>query len=859
MLAYLKFTVYRCLRAVLRKLLKPSLPDAPILGDGAVYVLEKRSLSNLLVLDIVCAREGLPDPLGTLSPEHLDTQRRVTALTRNSGWLVQRHTMKQMSPGLKRLHAYIGDRQAATDKAGGDAAEGATLPILLYPVSIFWGRAPRREHSIWQSLVSEQWTVTSRFRRLIGLFLNRADILVDFGQPVDLTEAANDELDPERALRRTARLLRVRFRNQRVAVLGPDVSHRRVLMDSILLSSAVRREIAKEDTQKGRRKLQRRARRYARRIASHMSYPTIRVLERLLTFFWNRVYSGIEVSGLQQVKAVAQTHTIIYAPSHRSHFDYLLLSYLLFHEGLMIPHIAAGDNLNMPVVGPLLRRGGAFFMRRRFKGDALYSAVFSEYLYQVYRAGHSVEFFIEGGRTRTGRLLGAKTGLLAMTLDHVERGLPRPVAIVPVYFGYERLLEARSYLDELRGADKTRESLGDVFSSLKLLKEDFGRVQVNFAEPMDINDALAEARQRANDQGNDARALGNFILSRINDAASVNPINLVALTTLATARIAIERDRLERQIDTCLHLLALQEAHWPIRPSVAATTGAEVVDYAIELGMLDEETHSFGKVCTHDSVDAVLMTWFRNNVQHVFSLPSLIACLFINRRRGLSTDDLTAMVQTTYPYVAEELQASQCLDTDLPRWLDSLVEAGLLRRSSAGRLSVPAPDDPGFDSLTLLASIVMPILERQYILIALLAKRAPISEGDLISACQEAAKRISRLYGINAPEFFDQRLFREFAGALKRRGRLLEDDKHRLSPDPLVGQVLRAAQYVLHPGIRQSVLSLAADPDWQPASGANNDTASVQDTEVAEDPTSTSDTGSATGSDSTNTPSSSAG
>lgn len=809
-LAYLKFTVYRCLRWLLRKLLKPSLPDMPSLPDGAVYVMEKRSLSDLLVLDIMCEAEGLPAPLAYLAPDELDDQRRVTALTRNSGWIVQRHTMKHMSPGLTRLHAFHNDqRQRAEADAAASLASG--LEISLHPVSIFWGRAPRREHSIWQSLVSEQWTVTSRFRRLLGLFFNRADILVDFGQPITLAED-KAELDPERALRRTARLLRVRFRNQRVAVLGPDVSHRRVLLDRILLSSAVRREIAKESSPKERRKLQRRARRYARRIASHMSYPTIRVLERLLTFFWNRVYSGIEVSGLHQVKAVAQTHTIIYAPSHRSHFDYLLLSYLLFHEGLMIPHIAAGDNLNMPVVGPLLRRGGAFFMRRRFKGDALYSAVFSEYLYQVYQAGHSVEFFIEGGRTRTGRLLAAKTGLLSMTLDHYERGLSRPVAIVPVYFGYERLLEARSYLDELRGAAKTRESLSDVFSSLKLLREDFGRVQVNFAEPIELSDAVAEARSRAGDNGSDAKALGNLILSRINDAASVNPINLVALTTLATPRVAIERDRLERQIDTCLSLLAWHEEHWAVRPSAAATTGAEVVDYAIELGMLDQESHSFGEVCTHDAIDAVLMTWFRNNVQHVFCLPSLIACLFINRRRGLSTEDLTGMVRTTYPYVAEELQASLDLDQELPVWLDSLVNAGLIRRSAAGRLSVPAPDDPGFDSLTLLASIVMPILERQYILIAILDRRAPGSEAELIEACQGAAKRISRLYGINAPEFFDPRLFREFAGALKRRGQLLEDPDGQLTSGPLVAQTLRAAQYVLHPGIRQSVLSLAADP-----------------------------------------------
>ena len=138
-----------------------------------------------------------------------------------------------------------------------------------------------------------------------------------------------------------------------------------------------------------------------------MSYPTIIVLARLLQMFWHRIYDGVEIRGLERIVGLAQTHTLVYVPSHRSHVDYLLLSYLLFQRGLMLPHIAAGDNLNLPIVGGLLRRGGAFFMRRSFRDDPVYAAVFSEYLYQVYRRGHCVEFFPEGGRTRTGRLLPA--------------------------------------------------------------------------------------------------------------------------------------------------------------------------------------------------------------------------------------------------------------------------------------------------------------------------------------------------------------------------------------------------------------------------------------------------------------------
>ena len=136
-----------------------------------------------------------------------------------------------------------------------------------------------------------------------------------------------------------------------------------------------------------------------------MSYPTIRVLEGLLSWFWHRIYDGVDIQGFERLEQMAHTHTLVYAPCHRSHVDYLVLSHALFGLGLMLPHIAAGDNLNIPVIGKLLRRGGAFFMRRSFRNDPIYRAVIREYLNEVFSRGHSVEYFIEGGRSRTGRML----------------------------------------------------------------------------------------------------------------------------------------------------------------------------------------------------------------------------------------------------------------------------------------------------------------------------------------------------------------------------------------------------------------------------------------------------------------------
>lgn len=115
-----------------------------------------------------------------------------------------------------------------------------------------------------------------------------------------------------------------------------------------------------------------------------MSYNVIRFLDVILTWLWNKIFNGVQVNGLEPVKKLAEDHEIVYVPCHRSHLDYLLLSYTLYYQGLNVPHIAAGENLNMPVVGALLRRGGAFFIRRKFGGDKLYTAVFNEYMHSVF-------------------------------------------------------------------------------------------------------------------------------------------------------------------------------------------------------------------------------------------------------------------------------------------------------------------------------------------------------------------------------------------------------------------------------------------------------------------------------------------
>ena len=191
-------------------------------------------------------------------------------------------------------------------------------------------------------------------------------------------------------------------------------------------------------------------------IAADFSYETVRLSDRVLSWTWNRLYQGINVTNAERVRQLAQDgHEIVYVPCHRSHMDYLLLSYVLYHQGLVPPHIAAGINLNFWPAGPIFRRLGAFFIRRTFKGNKLYSTVFREYLGELFTRGYSVEYFVEGGRSRTGRLLEPKTGTLSMTIQAMLRGGTRPITLVPIYIGYEHVMEVGTYA-KLRGATKEK-------------------------------------------------------------------------------------------------------------------------------------------------------------------------------------------------------------------------------------------------------------------------------------------------------------------------------------------------------------------------------------------------------------------
>lgn len=759
---------YKLLNLPLKLLVKskviPSEPVAELRLDTTrpvLYVLPYNSKADLLTFRDRCLAQDLPDPLddneidGTILPRYvfIDDGPRV----------FRYYAPKQES--VKLFHDYLDLHR-----------NNPALDIQMIPVSVMFGRSPGREgHN-----GAPQLRLLNGVQKFFAVIWLGRDSFVRFSNVVSLRYMADEHGTDQTIAQKLARVARMHFSRQRLAAVGPSLPDRQALFNKLLSSKAIEKAVEDEARSKkiSREKAQQNAVALMEEIAANFTYEAVRLSDRVLSWTWNRLYQGINVHNAERVRKLAQDgHEIVYVPCHRSHMDYLLLSYVLYHQGLVPPHIAAGINLNFWPAGPIFRRLGAFFIRRTFKGNKLYSTVFREYLGELFSRGYSVEYFMEGGRSRTGRLLGPKTGTLAMTIQAMLRGGKRPITLVPVYIGYEHVMEVATYAKELRGATKEKESLIQMVRGLRKLRN-LGQGYVNFGEPIPINNWLNQhvpewresidpiEAQRPSWLTPTVNAIANTVMVNINKSAAANAMNLCSTALLASRQRALTREQLLEQLDCYLQLL--RNAPYAEDATTPNQTPEELLQHALQMDKFEVEKDNIGELIILPREQAVLMTYYRNNIQHMLVLPSLIANMVMNHNR-ISRTELLRQVDLLYPMLKEELFLHH-ERSDLPMVIEPIITE-LCRQQLICAQGDELVMNPGrIRTLQLLAAGVRETLQRYAITFSLLSANPSISRGALEKESRIMAQRLSVLHGINAPEFFDKAVFATLVGTLRSEG-----------------------------------------------------------------------------------------
>ncbi len=835
------------------------------------YVLQDYSRSNSILIDLQTQEHNLPPALvGVNDAAH--------NIKENAAIIFLNHPSakdNQLSPRLSRLVSAV--------------LQYPELKVRLVPVSILWGRAPEKEDSLFKLLTADNWQDPSISKQLFNIGVMGRDTFVQFHPPQDLRTIINDSLKGESAgpnvfdlaskdlvsedssaksspatdsqdtesattdndvktdaekspsytlvaaadgnrelVRMLQQQLTIYLDKQRASMLGPDLSDRRNLVDKLVYSPAIKHAIELEAAEKGTsvRDARSQARGYANEMVNDYSHSIIRGFYKFLTWLWTQLYDGVEVHHFERVRDLATDYELIYVPCHRSHVDYLLLSYVIYKRGLSIPYIAAGDNLDVPVLGPLLRGAVAFYIRRSFRGNALYTAVLREYMHTLITRNTPIEYFIEGGRSRSGRLLPPKMGMLAMTVHSQLRQTNKPVVFIPTYIGYERIMEGGTYIGELKGKPKESESLIGLLKVGRKIERIFGNVHLSFGTPLHLSDFMTKFDVPANslpsdrtDSPLDEKAsamvdnIGVKVMQHINKAAVITPVSLLSLVLLSAPKAALDENSCREQI--ALYQGLAQQLPYADDTVITDMSPQEIIDYGIKLKLIERTPHILGDIIQVAGKQAALLSYFRNNILHVFILLSFLSAL-VARNGRIKRSRLDSIAEQLYPFLQGELflyYPAHGLAETLNKKVDSLLSHGLIVELGDDTLSVPESNSKRYQQLQVLATPVGQSLERYFMTLALLAQQGSgnLTESEVVDLCHLLGQRLSVLYADDIPDFFDRALFTSFISALTRLDYLQKDDETGiLTFDHRINDIASHAKYVLTPDMMQILQQVAS-------------------------------------------------
>ena len=722
----------------------------PVFGNfiNMIWWQPVSSVARILLSKLYCLIEGIESP----NPYRTDYVRRMSQeghssilFLRHPTGLLKRFALKETDdPVVYLLHA--------------QKVMSPTIYIIPH-IIVYHKRPDTARKGIFDVLFGPK-EGPGLLRRIVIFLANYRQAFVKIGDPINLKEflaQKGQTVDGEVSydLRRT--LLDNIEREERL-IKGPILKSRLEIMEMVLWDDEFQEKIQNlsEITREPVRSLRRRAITHLDEIAADYNIMYIQLFDMVVTWMWNNIFSGFDIDeeGLNKVREAGKKSSLVIVPCHKSHVDYLVLSQVFFHNNLTPPHIAAGINLSFFPLGHIFRKSGAFFLKRTFRGDPLYPIVFSTYVKTILSEGFSLEFFIEGGRSRTGKLVMPKLGLLSIIINAYLSGAVNDISFVPIFIGYDRIVEESSYISEMGGAVKKKEGLWSLLRSGSLLKKRYGRVYVAFNNPISLKELIESAgynretipKARLRQLQYD---LAYRIVYSINQISVVSTVSLVSAAFLASPQGALTRGELMQICRVFMGWLSSADTRFSNAlnnppPAIAEALNALKEEDLVQEIKGESDEPDFEKVFFVPEEKRLTLEFYKNNILHFFIPASFVASSILSAPGGSTTRE---QITDDYTYFRKLFKYEFVYDLEFSdeqrvnRALDYFESNGYIARDNAAVTITQA----GGDVLHFFAELVRNFIESYLVTSEALQNyltRGPKSERDLIKRVNITGQRM---------------------------------------------------------------------------------------------------------------------
>ncbi len=481
---------------------------------------------------------------------------------------------------------------------------------------------------------------------------------------------------------------------EKKVILGPTYLATKLVGENILRNASFVRLVSKLASDENVSEIQilKRAQKMFFEISSLYTYFVVEVAAWVLDKVFNTIFEGIDLDpeDLKKLRERAREGSLVYVPSHKSYVDFLVLSYVLFRNDMAPPHIVAGINMNFWPIGSFFRRSGAFFIRRSFRGNILYSEVLRRYIAALLDNGVSVEFFIEGARSRNGKLSAPKYGMLKMIVDSSIEELIKPkLRFVPVSIVYDRVTETHSHKRELEGGEKVQESALGAMKATKVLFKRYGKVHLRFSEPVALEEwvqqQMGEGTHSLDTRKLAVQKLAFEICHRINQRTLLTAVGLNSALLLSKPESTISKQELEMWFERLHEDLKVLQA--PLSPDLekdfsrAMRRGtARLMDDKIfeRVHLPDKKT-----VLKIPNKQRIAALYYKNTAVHPFVIPAIAGLAHGNIEECL---ELRNLLQFEYFFPEKDtfLREVSALPTGIMKELYALMLEDVLENIGLG-------------------------------------------------------------------------------------------------------------------------------------------------------------------------------